>query len=242
MAWGTVLEGTKVSNASTDLKATGIVISPNASTNEGELMIAYVQCLSLFDHVWQTPSGWTQIFDLTGFQGRDRHLAVYGKYAGASEGSTTFKTDKDNDSPPNIGVILTYPGGDPSTMLDVTYSEANHTTDDINTPSPNDVAFDSITTNTDNAYVVCFTSVNDEENITSWVASSGYTIISSDDTDADRSYMIQHKIITTAGAESPGTAEWEHDGFLIDTTVATIALKPSTANANLLMQNANYYL
>lgn len=231
MAWGTPLTGTVVSNASTDLLNTGITLTPHASTAEGDLMVAFLGVNSAFNHTWAAEAGWTQIFNKLTSPGTNKTSAIYHKYAGASEGSTTFNTDTSTDSPSNFGVIVTYPGGDASTALDVTYSDANHHTSDTNTPTTNDIPHDPITTNTDDAYVVCFMHSNGDAAITATAVATGYTLRASNIAEQDRQFIVQDKIVTSAGTETPGTAAWTSDAGTGDNAYFTIALKGAAANA-----------
>ena len=122
MAWGTTLAGTIVTNAAINLFSPGVVLTPNGSTAEGDLMMAVCFSSGGGNAVWDTISGWTKVFSQQDNPGVNKWMSIHLKYAGASEGSSTFTTDKNEDETV-VAVILTFVSGHATDQLDVTYSE-----------------------------------------------------------------------------------------------------------------------
>lgn len=225
MSFGTFLAGTVVSNASTDMLATGTVVSPNGTPPEGAQLVCCLGVQSNNNHVYQAVSGWELKFTQISSAGTNITTAVYTKKAGASEGSSTFKTDNDADSPPNWGVMLTFPDGHATIDFDVVFNSGDHHTNDTNTPTTNDIAHDPITTLTKNAVVVCLVHHNGDAAVTATAEASGYTALVSDITNANRSFQISTKVTTAAGVETPGVAAWTSDAGTGDTAFFTFALR-----------------
>jgi hypothetical protein len=236
MTWGTPLVGTLVTSTSTDMLATGITMSPHASTNEGDLMVAFTGLRTAFNHIYAAgTTGWTIAMSQSDGAGTNRSHSIQTKYAGASEGSSNFKTDADNDSPANFGLIITFPGGHASTPLDVTYADGTHHTEDTNIPTPNSTIHNAITTATDDAYVVHYMHANGDVAITATAVSTGYTLLASQIADDLYQYLIQAKVVVTAGTETPDAAAFTAASSLNDGSFYTIALRGAGAEVGSFM-------
>ena len=227
MAWGTELVGTIVSYAAR-VGTTGIDLTPHASTLTGDLMIAFIVAFET-DYSHSPPSGWTALVeDKDNLGSPDRSTLVYAKYATTdAPGATTFTTGNTYDDQ-MAGVIITIPGGDPSTMLDVTYAVGTHQAAYTNKASPNVDAHQPITTATDGAKVILFEYITHDD-ITSEVAPSGYSLIAANTGSAEdhRQFFIFSKDVATAGAETPGAAAYTSNNTVADCTMITLAFKPA---------------
>ena len=67
----------------------GISLSPPAGIAEGDLMLAF-QMRDFDDGSFTVPSGWNEVMQKKRSGGEPYQIAIMSKYAGASEGATTF--------------------------------------------------------------------------------------------------------------------------------------------------------
>ena len=171
-------------------------------------------------------SGWTQLVELNHTGGRDRVTAIF--YKRFTSGSETNPTATFSISEQISASVHVFSGVDTTTMFDMVspfYTQSNGT----NVTAPTLQAFPSITTQTDNAAVVCFHG-SSHDDIVNPVASSGYTIgeiVATASTD-HRTQFTQYDLdVGTSGTISPGTAT--HDGgrgTQGDWTHYSVALRP----------------
>lgn len=226
MAWGTVLSGAVVTDTSINLKATGITLTPNVGTSENDLMVAFLCARSNAVPTWQLVAGWTQIYEKIDTSGADKASSVYVKYAGSSEGTSNFKTDREQVGE-GSGVILTFPGGNASTPMDVTYSDALHFATHFNMPTTNDDLSKPITTITDAAYVITFIHAGFDLITDASPTSTGYTLFASNiGTNGNNvQFHIQGKIVTNAGVETPDAAAIISSSNTAEVSHHTIALR-----------------
>jgi len=221
--WAVPLVGTIVSNAAI-AGTTGITVTPHSGTITGDLMIAII--LDTLQPTVDTITGWTLLFTVRDGNGvPDRTQSVYGKYATQdAPGATTF-TNNSAVADEMLGFILTFNGGHASTMLDVAWNETLHKKSDFNTPSPNDIAHQPITTNSTGAYVLLLHRVG-LAGMTSTAVPTGYTKLASNIGESERQFILAGKIVNPLGVETPDVALWTSTDAGQDCTLITFALKP----------------
>ncbi len=176
------------------------------------------------------PAGWVEIEQKAAVNDSFR-MAIFYKYAGASEGSSyDFTVSADNVQ--GSGCIATFRGVNQSNPLDVTYVRANHLNEYSTDTTP---AFPTITTNTNNAWVLALMISYHTTNL-NYTANSGYTeAIQTNQFDNSywRGAIISYKDVATAGLEDPGDIGSTVTGAT-STGAFTLALNPTVASPSTL--------
>jgi len=197
---------------------TGITLTMPSST-AGDTLVLYAHHDEDDASDWNTPSGWTRHTAIDGAEigGRDRVTMVCTKVA-ASEAGTVVITGGSGTARQMSGVVVNYASSDD---LDVT-SVSGHKQAGTNDATPPN---SSITTVTDDAMVVvtCSITAND---ITTWAAPSGYTLVDSV-IQTNGNLAIAEFLVSTAAAESPGDWLSTVGSNIGEYVTAVIAIKPS---------------
>lgn len=205
--------------------STGISVT-HPSSSSGDLLVLFVFRDEDDAGDWNTPSGWTRHTAIDGVEtgGRDRVNGIFTKSSSGSEPSSITVTGTVATSRQMAGVIVRYSSSD---GLDVT-PVASHKSAGTNDATPPNA---SITTVTDDAMVVCLMGLT-ASNIDTWAAPSGYTLVDST-LQSNSQIGVAEKVITTAGAESPG--DWTNtvNGNIAEYSGATIAIKPAAGGTTI---------
>lgn len=180
-------------------------------------------------------TGWTKQTAIDGqyTAGTDFEIAIYTRVA-SSEPANYTVTHSDTVGEQWSTAMVAYRGVDTSTPLDVT-PISGHRSDVLNKASPNVDAFNSITTVTNDAWVLAFEAVTHDE-ITSNADPSGYTnrFRNIGLSHPQRQMQLWDTIKATAGAEAPGAPAYTSSGTIADASLITMALRPA-ANSSFML-------
>lgn len=218
---------------------TGVTCDPTTITGlaDNDLMIMF---LGVDDNVGSadTITGWTTVSecDQNEAPGVDRSIHIWYRVAASESGGTTFTTTN-SAADDYKGFIVAYSGVDTSTPLDAT-STYDGVENDATPDHPD------ITTATNNAMVVLFQYLI-QGTISTPGAPSTYNLQAQNQSGDDPPGAgivgdIYHAddLIATAGAQAIGV--WTHDDDATsDTSMCTMALKPSSGSNNSLRRRRN---
>lgn len=179
------------------------------------------------------PDGWTLFAELLeGASGDDRYIGCYHKKITNSGGEPadytwTWVTDTNEAC---CGMIQRVVGANLTTFEDVTYVQGTHLLSQTNLTNPNPV---TITTNTDNAFVIIFSlGINNTDSVpvtpSGMSNPAGYTALGAGYVEMTGvrhpNIIMAHKDVTTAAAEDP--AAFTGAANANDFTTITFAIKP----------------
>lgn len=206
---------------------TPLSVAVPSGVADGDLLLL-ISCRtgSAGSGAYTTPSGWTNIAPFTmSTTTNSRHS--FGAYRVANSEPASYSLSTAAAAAENWGaVMLAYRGVDASTQLDAT-PVGDITQNDANSGDP-----PSITTVTNDAWVVCFDFVRTGNDLTAFTPPSGYT----ERVDTASSILfdigIADKLVASAGAENPGTFGTGGSGNINDHIVGTLALRPSVAGGS----------
>lgn len=234
--------GTVVSGDATG--ATGIELTPHASTLTDDLMIVF-QHRNDDQFAFPDPvaTGWTNFAAETWVDGEDMQTVIGYKIATSdSEAAVTF-LHGDNTSEQWSGVILTFRGVDTTNPIDVAYVKATHYQELLDKASPNVDAFKQITTVTDGAVVLAIEAVTFDD-ITSDADPSGYTVCvratGTSPSHYNRQFQIWYKTVATFGPETPGAAAYTSSLTTGDSQQYTMAIRPAASGVSIPIMMNHY--
>jgi len=198
------------------------VAVPSGVANGDLLLLFSCRTGSSGSGAFNTPAGWINIPQLTmNTLTNARHSFAAYRVANSEPASYNLSTlDPDNES--GGAVMLAYRGVDTSTQLDAT-PVGDITQNDTNNGDP-----PSITTATNNAWVVCFDYTRPTGDTTAFTPPSGYTE-RVDSVGSDFQISVADKLVASAGAEDPGAFGTGGSGGVNDHIVGTLALRPAAA-------------
>jgi len=168
---------------------------------------------------YSTPAGWINIPEWTMSTGTNSRHSFGAYRIATSEPASYDLTTADLDDQSWGAVMVAYRGVDASTQLDAT-PVGDITQNGTASPNPG-----SITTVTNDAWVVCFAWSRDGD-VSSWTPPTGYTERVEDT--ALFYVSVADKAVAVAGAENPG-AFGTGGGGTDHHTVGTLALRPVVA-------------
>lgn len=167
-------------------------------------------------------SGFTQIALIGDATADDHKTGAWYRVASSEPSSYTFDSTGSGANQTSA-MIMALRGVDTSNPLDVAFVQGSHYikyTDSSGAPA-------AITTVTNGAWVVIFTSVPNSTTITDFSGPSGYTqrgeVIGN-----NRSAQVVTREIATAGAETPGSITLTGDTGTGDPASITLAIRPAT--------------
>jgi hypothetical protein len=203
--------------------ATGVTLSEPSGTQEDDLILVIVKNDATGSN-WTAPADFTQIDEATGTSNQRFWLGY--KVRGATTGSGYSFTHDFGAGTHTAGQLVVYRDENTSTPLDVSYVQANHKTDSVDDLS---YAPSAITTATNNSWVVIMSGYSGGPGTVSWATVSGYTVDGVLAVSDGRNLNTIHKLVATAGTETPGsfgtTGDTGEDG-----TSFTLAIRPGTTS------------
>lgn len=173
---------------------------------------------------WSAPAGFTQIFDYTSAQGRQRHVTGFRKVA-SSEGSGYTFTYSGSAAQLSAGIIPIR-GIDTTNVLDVAYSAGSHALDDGSEPftSP------SITTANDGSVVVAIQAIS-HDSCTAAGAPAGFDMKAAQIGQQDGQLLMATREMATAGTLSPGAWTSTFDDTDGSATTILLAFRAAAAGS-----------
>lgn len=219
-------------------------VNPVPPTHQTDDLLIALCTRTQYNQTWDAaPTGWTLLMEEDDSYGDNPwSVGVYYKIAtSGSESTPNFTHSEPSVSLKMCAHILNYRGVDTTTPIDVTYASGSHYVPRSNVPSTNDDVPKSITTATDNAWVLVLEWVSGN-NITSNADPSGYTndlrwVGASANNEQQQ---VWHKEVATAGSESPGVPAYTSDDTTQDGFYLTIALRPGAGGTSIPIFQ-NYY-
>ena len=167
-------------------------------------------------------NGWVFVTDKEESLGRDNHCAIY--YKIATSASETLPTFKESDSTTQCSMHVTtmsFRGVDTTTPLDATTTEYSAVNEGDTPTSP------SITTVTDDAWVLTLCQMNFYASSATATPPSGYTEIVDGWTANNNYHLVGYKEVASAGAENPGTWTVTTADTASELMSFTMALRPA---------------
>ena len=200
-----------------------------AGVQENDFLIIYSHRnddIGTFDNL----TGWDRQDAICGVESvqADRTTQIYTKFAGSSEGDVTvFHSDADAEQ---WGTqMYAYRGVDLTTPFDVT-PDAAHYTPYSNADSPYTDAFDTITTVTDGAFVICILGMVTNQAVGNEVP-TGYTLVENNTVAVARAWIYFHREKASAGLETPGASGSTGIQATEETMNHTFCLRPAIGAA-----------
>jgi hypothetical protein len=207
-----------------DVGTNPLAVAVPSGVTAGDLLLLFsCRTASSGAGAYNTPSGFTNIAELTlSDTNPSRHSFVGYRVATSEPASYNITTADVN--PENWGaVMVAYRGVDTSSPLDAT-SVGDVTQENTNNGDP-----PSITTVTNNAWVVCFNYVRTTNDLTGFTPPTGYTERVDTSSSSLFEIGIADKAVAVAGAENPGAFSTGGSGSINDHIVGTLALRPLAA-------------
>lgn len=200
--------------------ATSVSIDVPTGTQNGDMMVA------VFGNgdaggTEPTCSGWTRIGYVEDTAGSDGMISMFYRVASGEPTDYTFSYPS-SSSNQTSGIIGTYRGVDGA--LDVSYVEGSHYIKNLDTSGVSTPR--AITTSTDGAFVI-IGSWWQQTSTTSVTPSSGYTE-AAELIENNRFAHLQHKLVSPAGTETPGSITANGGLSTLDMHHITIAIRPAT--------------
>jgi hypothetical protein len=198
------------------------VAVPSGVANGDLLLLISCRTGTSGSGAYNVPSGWTNIAALTMSTGTAARHSFAAYRVASSEPASYQLSTADVAEEVWGAVMLAWRGTDTSSPLDTT-SVGDITQVDTNSGNP-----PSITTVTNDAWVVCFNYVRSNSDVTSFTPPTSYT----ERVDAVSSTFVigvADRAIAVAGAENPGAFTTGGVGNTNDHIVGTLALRPLAA-------------
>lgn len=219
--------------------AVSAVVSVPTGTADDDVMIAYGFAINGSASVptITVPSGWTTIDeddDVSEGGATKFKVGMYYRVASSEPSNYTWTYPLDTGTQRIVFQIATFRGVDTTTPLDDAAADGDVLAPDLDdlTPPANDK-----TVNTVGSWAVTFAGLSDNE-ITSFVAPSGFTMIPDSNIQFQRNLGGAYKEFSSTGSTSIG--DWANTGTFTDCqyVVGTCVLKaPSTAGGALPLIN-----